>query len=104
MAEAESQSQMTGAEYKAEIRSLFNDLMAFRDNERFFQHGFGVLGYFDWKQRMDKLRKASFLKGTDTTALSSLVELGQGYEKTRGRDDESTLILSSMVRESLGIP
>lgn len=102
--EDENRIPITAEEYRAEVRSLFNDLLIFRESQRFVQHGFGELGYSEWKQRLDKLRKAKFPKGTDTTALSCLVDLGVGYEKTKGRDDESTLILSSTIRESLGIP
>lgn len=85
-----------------EIKALYNELMAFKDDESFKECGFGACGHPDWLRQVEALREHDWslpkrLRPLARLAVVRLDQLGLAYVQSRGAEREDTRVFRGEV-------
>jgi len=89
--------------YSEQLKTLYDQLMGFKDNPKFHEVGFDSCCEFaDWKEKLSGISESSDASGLEKKASLSLGALAQEYLKTKGTENETTKALTDVIQSSIG--
>lgn len=94
------------ASFKSEFENLYEELLSFKDTQRFKEIGFATHGpYNNWLLRVDNARdrygKAFPILNNKQVHFYDLTTLGLEYVFTKGHENSLTIKINSEITEAL---